>query len=183
MDASQWPTILGVAVGILGFVVTALSVNHIIRTSNEAPERSKTELTNAIRQVLREEKDYQTAARRIDDIERRYAVVAKGTAYIDLRRLAARKAFVAATDKGASFEDISARYQRMCDLGFYSIPSELATLVEFAYACLESGHREEGLHVLLQARERLQAAPIDSQSRLSVLIERCGQLLESGDAI
>jgi hypothetical protein len=183
MDASQWPTVLGVAVGTLGFVITALSLNHIIRTSNEVPECSKTELTNAINQVLREETDYQTAARRIDEIAFRYVVVSKGTAYLDLRRLAARKAFVAATDKGASFEDISARYQRMCDLGFCSILSELVTLVEFAYVCLESGHREEGLHVLLQARERLHAAPIHSQSRLSVLIERCGQLLGSGNAI
>jgi hypothetical protein len=182
MGLSQWLTVLGVAAGILGLVVTLFSLHSVIRASNRMWVDPKKEMNLAISQVLREELDYQTAARRIDDIERRHVVVAKGTAYIDLRRLAARKAFVAAMDKGASFEDISARYQRMCDLGFYSILSELATFVEFAYACLESGHGEEGLHALLQARERLPAAPIDSQSRLSVLIERCEQLLKSGDA-
>jgi hypothetical protein len=112
-------------------------------------------------------------------------VVAKGASYRDLRRLAARMAFDAAIDKGsASFEDISTRYQRMCELGFRSIRSELTALIQFAYACLEHGHPDEGLRVLAQARERLPALTNDPRRlRLSMLIERYGQLLESSDVL
>jgi hypothetical protein len=34
MDLSQWLTVLGVAAAIVGFVVTAFSLNSVIRTSN-----------------------------------------------------------------------------------------------------------------------------------------------------
>jgi hypothetical protein len=180
MDASQWLTVLGLAGVALGLIFTLLSLNHVIRTSNTVEDFPTSAMTNAIRQVLREEADYQTAARRIDEIERRYVVVAKGASFRDLRRLAARIAFDAAIDKGASFEEISTRYQRTCELGFLSIRSELVTLVQFAYACLEYGNLDEGLRVLALARERLPAVTIDSQQlRLSVLIERCRKLLLS----
>ncbi len=182
MDLSQWLIVLGLAAAIVGFVVTAFSLNSLIRTSNRMWAHPKKEMNRAISQVLCDEPDYQAAARRIDDIERSYVVIAKGEAYLDLRRLAARRAFTAATDKGASFEDISTRFHRMREVGFYSECSELAILVEFAYACFEYGHQEEGLRVLAQARERFHHTAIDSQSRLPELIEWCGQLLKSIDA-
>jgi hypothetical protein len=184
MDTSLWLTVLGMGGLAFGLIFSLLSLYHVIRTSNTVEEFHSSAMRNAISQVLGGEADYQNAARRIDEIERRFVVVAKGASYRDLRRLAARMAFDAAVDKGASFEDISTRYQRMCELGFRSIRSELTALVQFAYACFEYGRRDEGLQVLAQASERLPAVTNDSlRLRLSMLIEQYGRWLESSDVL
>jgi hypothetical protein len=79
--------------------------------------------------VLRDAPRYAAAARRIDAIERRYVRTAGDTERLGLRRSAARMAFIAATDKGASFESVAKRFRACCALGFNDVFSELAVLV------------------------------------------------------
>jgi hypothetical protein len=133
----------------------------------------------AINRVLHEEREYGAAVRRIDDIERRYLRAAELEERLELQRLAARRAFEAATDMGASFEEVSTRFRRLCWLGFHSTSAEMGKLIQFAYACVEYGHREEGLRLLARAHERLPESRLNPQSRVPALLKRCRQLLES----
>ena len=66
------------------------------RRPDQVPE---TAMLLQIVQVLREEQKYETAARRIDEIERHFVSAASPSKRRTLRRSAARMAFVAATDK------------------------------------------------------------------------------------
>jgi hypothetical protein len=95
-------------------------------------------------------------------------------------------AFIAATDKGASFETVSKRFRARCALGFDDVFSELAVLVEFGYACAEFGKRKAGLRVLGLARDRLDCSGMTRRSAFvrqqSELIEQCRRRLEGGEA-
>jgi hypothetical protein len=95
-------------------------------------------------------------------------------------------AFVAATDKGASFETVSKRFRARCALGFDDVFSELAVLVEFGYTCAEFGKRKAGLRVLGLARERLDGSGMKPRSAFvrqqSDLMEQCRRRLEGAEA-
>jgi hypothetical protein len=149
------------------------------RRPDQVPE---TAMLLQIVQVLREEQKYETAARRIDEIERHFVSAASPSKRRTLRRSAARMAFVAATDKGASFETVSERFRARCGLGFIDIASELAVLVEFAYACCEFRQRAAGLRVLGRARRKLAGSSMKSGSRFvrlqTKLMEQCRRRLE-----
>jgi len=92
------------------------------RRREQSPE---TAMLLEIVQVLRDEPQYAFAARRIDNIVRQYVTVAKADKQLGLQRSAARMAFIAATDKAASFETVSERFRAMCALGFDLLSSEL----------------------------------------------------------
>jgi hypothetical protein len=128
-------------------------------------------------QVLKDERDYVTVASRIDEIERRYVDAAEGDERRALQQLAARHAFSAATELGASFGEVSARFHRISEIGFYSPSTEMTVLIEFAEACGSFGYREQGLQILDQARQRLPATGLKLQSEVLAVIERCRQRL------
>ena len=135
--------------------------------------------------VLLDEPRYAVAAGRIDAIARRHLTSAEAHHRLVFERSAARMAFMAATDKGASFAALSKRFRARCALGFDLLFSELAVLVEFAYACGELGEREAGLAVLGQAQERLAGSGLKPHSVFfrehSEFIEQCRQRLEGGE--
>jgi hypothetical protein len=152
--------------------------------SHSRLQPSDTALLLEIVQVLKEEPLYEVAGNRIDAIERRYLTLAADEEKLGLRRSAARMAFVAATDKGASFEAITERFRARCALGFDDVFSELAVLVEFAHACADHAQRDTGLEVLKSARERLAESgllPSHTGAReQSKLIESCRRRLVNG---
>jgi hypothetical protein len=136
-------------------------------------------------QVLQDEPRYEAASRRIDEIEQRYVATAGADERLGLQRSAARMAFIAATDKGASFETIAARFRSRCALGFDDLFSELAVLVEFAHACADHDQRDRGLRVLGEARERLAGSGLNPRStgarQHAHFIDLCRQRLEKGE--
>jgi hypothetical protein len=136
-------------------------------------------------QVLKEEPCYEVAGRRIDEITRRYLTMAAEQERHCLQRSAARMAFSAATDKGASFETITRRFRARCALGFDDVFSELAVVVEFADVCADHAQCATGLRVLEDARGRLASSGLlpnhKGARELSKLIESCRQRLANGE--
>jgi hypothetical protein len=136
--------------------------------------------------ILRDEPRYAVAGRRIDKIGRHYAATVTEEERLGLQRSVARMAFIAATDKGASFETVSKRFWARYALGFDNVCSELAVLVEFAYACAEFGKRNAGFRVLAQAQERLDGSGMKPRSAFvrqqTMLIEACQRRLKGDEA-
>ena len=141
----------------------------------------ETAMALEIVQVLKDDLEFDTAASRIEEIELRYVAAAEGEDCLVLQQVAARLALIAATDLGASFQDVSARFHRICEIGFSSPHSEILVLIEFADVCCSFGHREEGLRVLAQASGRLPESGLKLQSAVSVVIEGCRKRLEGGE--
>jgi hypothetical protein len=146
------------------------------------PERPpETAMQLEIIQVLEDESEYEVAARRIEEIERRYVAAADEEERLALQQSAARWTFIAAADTGTLFKEVAARFHRICEIGFSGPHSELAVLVEFADVCNSFGHWEEGLRVLARARERLPDWGFKLQSKVVDLLDRCQRRLESGE--
>jgi hypothetical protein len=152
----------------------------MVRRRKPSPD---TAMLLEIVKVLRTVPRYAAAARRIDAIEQRYVRAAGEQERLGLRRSAARMAFFAATDKGASFEAVAKRFRARCSLGFDDVFSELAVLVEFGYACAEFGKRKTGLRALGLAQQRLEGSGVKPAAYVhqSGFIEQCHRRLEGGE--
>jgi hypothetical protein len=146
--------------------------------SERSPEAA---MVLEIGRMLQEKLPYKTAASRIEEIERRYVTAAEGAERLALQQQAARWALIAATDRGGCFQDVSACFHRICEVGFISPHAELGVLLDFAIACGSFGYLEEALLVLEQARRRVPEWGFKNQSDLLAAIEACQQRLETGD--
>ena len=122
--------------------------------------------------VLQTEPRYALAVRRIDAIERRYLESAPTAERISLQQSAARMALIAATDKDASYSALARRYLARTALGFWSVESELAVVLDFAFACADNRKRKAGLAALSQADQVINKPGVKRRSESILLYRR-----------
>ena len=104
-------------------------------------------------------KCYQTACGNIDSlVSQGFPIAHSPEAILDLKRFAARMAFIAANDFGAPIEFLRDRYEARRALGYASPQDALAIISEYAMTCIE-----------LQETKSAELAICDAKSLLGLL--------------
>src|SRR5262249_4765737 len=121
--------------------------------------KAEVSMMREIVQALKQEPAYRKQTRRILRIERRYLTTVKHQSEKQgLRRLTAKLLLVAASDNAKSFRTVTIRFNRLGQLGFTDLVSEMYACLEYGWCCKRFGKPEVGLRLLQGIRDKLLAA-------------------------
>ena len=127
-----------------------------------------------------ESKNYQIACDKIDSlVSEGFSFADSPKTVLDLKRFAARMAFVAANDYGAPIDYLRNRFEARCELGWARPADALAVLTEYAITCAELHETKWARHAIREAKTFLRL--LDNSSGTSIysrIIDSCERTME-----
>jgi len=128
-----------------------------------------------------ETKEYQVACDKIDSlISDSLPADQLPQTLLDLKRFAARMAFIAANDYHAPFEYLRNRFEARCELGFGKPEDALAILTEYAFKCIDLHETDAAKRALCEAKSYVSAVHLTKGLNQYIhIIQACEQLIDS----